>query len=135
MRSREDIEAYIDRSGLPLKELDERTWLLRSSLEGDENIVVQIAEPLLLFRVKVMELGAEKDTTGLYLKLLQLNASDLVHGSYGVADDAIVLSSALLLESADYGEFQGALDEITMALTNHYQELAPFRTGAQGAGH
>lgn len=127
MRSRGDIVAYIDRSGLSFRDVDDKTWILRTAA-GEENIVVRLADPLLLFRVKVMELEGVQDRAGLFGKLLELNASDLVHSSYGVADNAVVMSSALLLAFADYNEFQSALDEIGLALTNHYEALGAFNT-------
>ena len=54
----------------------------------------------------------------------------MIHGSYGIADGALVLTAALPLENLDYNEFQGTIDDLTMALTNHYETLAKYRTGA-----
>ena len=126
MRTREDIEAYLMRSALPFEEIKADTWLVRDRDEG-ETIVVRIAGPLVVFRVKVMELEAASDKENLFAKLLDLNASEMVHGAYGIADGAIVLTCALRMENLDYSEFQGTIDDFGLALSNHYEQLAQYR--------
>mgnify|MGYP006140694641 CR=1 FL=1 len=59
--------------------------------------------------------------------LLQLNASDLVHGSYGIEREAIVLTEALELSHLDYEEFQSTYESMTLALASHMRELAAYR--------
>src|SRR5690606_4812342 len=63
-------------------------------------------------------------------RLLQLNVEDMVHGAYGIADGAVVMTCALRLENLDYNELQGTLDDSTLAITNHYKTLARFRSAA-----
>ncbi len=137
MRTREDIESYLLRSNLSFKDVgaqgeakDEAMWLVRDPSSG-ENIVLSLAGPYLLFRVKVMELSEIERQAELFKRLLELNANDMIHGAYGIADGALLLTAALPLENLDYNEFQGTVDDITMALTNHYETLAAYRTGAQ----
>ncbi len=59
---------------------------------------------------------------------MKLNASDLVHGSYGIADDSVVLTCTLQMENLDYNELQAVLDDFSLALANHYDQLAKLRT-------
>ncbi len=131
MRTREDIESYLMRSNLSFRsvgeENDDNLWLIRAT-EAGENIVVSLSGPLVLFRVRVMELEGVNNREGLFQQLLTLNASDMVHGAYGIEDDHIVLTSGLPIENLDYNEFQGTVDDISLALTNHYTDLAAFRT-------
>ena len=129
MRTREDIEAYLIRSGLPHEEVEENTWIVHDSSQT-ENIVVRLAGPLVVFRLKVLELADVKDGDKLNTKLLELNAQDMVHGAYGIADGSIVVTCALRVENIDYNEFQGTIDDFTLALTNHYETLSAFRADA-----
>jgi hypothetical protein len=70
----------------------------------------------------------ERQAAGLSRRLLELNASDLVHGSYGIqSDDAIVLTEALELAHLDYEEFLASYEGMTLALASHLRELAPYR--------
>ena len=60
-------------------------------------------------------------------RLLELNATDLVHGSYGIEDQSIVITEALELSHLDYEEFQAAFESITVTLASHLRELGSFR--------
>ena len=127
MRTREDIASYLARAQVPYEVVgDEGMWLVRDSSLG-ENIAIQAAGPLLLFRVKVLELREVGDKTTLFEELLRLNASDLVHGSYGISDDAVVLTCTLEIENLDYNELQAVLDDFSLALANHYEKLTKHR--------
>lgn len=136
MRTREDIESYLMRSNLSFQSVSEGEeddmWLVRDSAEG-ENIIVTLAGSLLLFRVKVMELDGISDRMGLFENLLTFNAEDMVHGAYGIADDHVVLTAGIPAENVDYNEFQGIVDDLTLALTNHYESLAAYRPGGVAA--
>ena len=127
MRSRDDIESYLARAEVPYEEVGEDgMWLVHDSSLG-ENIAIQAADPLLLFRVKVLELREVDDKAALYEELLTLNTSDLVHGAYGISDGAVVLTCTLQIENLDYNELQGVLDDFSLALANHYEKLSKFR--------
>lgn len=127
MRTREDIESYLVRAEVPFEVVgDDGMWLVRDASLG-ENIAIKAAGPLLLFRVKVLELREVADKSALYEELLALNATDLVHGSYGISEDAIVLTCTLEIENLDYNELQAVLDDFSLALANHYEKLTKFR--------
>ena len=127
MRSREDIESYLARAGVPYEVVgDNGMWLVRDSSQG-ENIAIKAAGPLLLFRVKVLELDEISDRAALFEELLTLNTSDLVHGAYGISEGAVVLTCTLQIENLDYNELQGVLDDFSLALANHYEKLSKFR--------
>jgi hypothetical protein len=128
MRSRDDIESYLARAEVPYEEVGEDgMWLVRDSSLG-ENIAIKAAGPLLLFRVKVLELREVTDKPALFEELLRLNASDLVHGAYGISEDAVVLTCTLRVENLDYSELQAVLDDFSLALGNHYDKLTKFRS-------
>jgi hypothetical protein len=127
MRSREDIESYLARAEVPYEEVGEDgMWLVHDSSFG-ENIAIKANGPLLLFRVKVLELREVEDRAALYEELLRLNAADLVHGAYGISEGSVVLTCTLQLENLDYNELQGVLDDFSLALANHYEKLTKFR--------
>ncbi len=127
MRSREDIESYLARAEVPYEEIGgDGMWLIHDRSQG-EKIAIQAADSLLLFRVKVLELREVRDKAALYEELLTLNASDLVHGAYGISDGAVVLTCTLQLENLDYNELQSVLDDFSLALANHYEKLSEFR--------
>ena len=131
MRTREDIESYQSRSNYPHREIDDCTWLVQDPSGLREHVVVKIKGDLALFRVKVMDVA--KADAGFYSTLLELNATDMVHGAYGVTDGKVLLVASLRLENLDYNEFVGTLDDFGMALSKHHERLAPFGVPFQPA--
>jgi hypothetical protein len=66
----------------------------------------------------------------LLVRLLELNARQLVHASYGLEDGRVVLSAAHELENLDFNELQATLDEIDLVLAQHVPELAQLHKDA-----
>ena len=60
--------------------------------------------------------GDDGRCAGLNRRLLELNATDLLHGSYGIEQDAVILTEALELSHLDYEEFLAAYEGMTLAL-------------------
>jgi hypothetical protein len=132
MLTRDDIEGFLDRltaeSGGSYSEVEEGLWVVKPSGQLDVDVVVHYSPPVVLFRVKVMTLPShDGQLASLNRRLLELNATDLVHGSYGISDESIVLTEALELAHLDYEEFQSAYESMTLALATHMRELATYR--------
>lgn len=130
MVTREDIEAFLDRlsaDGAGHREVEPGLWLVRPGGAMDFDVVITHNPPVLLLRVKVMPLPTGPEMASLSRRLLELNAQDLLHGSYGIEGDDIVLTEALELAHLDYEEFLASYESMTLALTSHMRELAAFR--------
>ena len=126
MRQREDVEAYLIRSGQKFREVSEGTWLVRDV--DDRAIAVKLTDDLVIFRVKVADCSSAKNHEALFKQLLSWNAQDMVQGAYGIVGTDIVLTAALRLENLDYNEFQGILDDFSMAITNHRDTLTQLQS-------
>lgn len=131
MVTREDVETFLDRlgtDGATHAEVEPGLWIVRPSGPLDFDVVITHNPPVLLLRVKVMPLPADTaELAAISRRLLELNATDLVHGSYGIDADAIVLTEALELAHLDYEEFLASYESMTLSLTSHMRELAAFR--------
>jgi hypothetical protein len=127
MKSREDIESYLIKLGLPYEQLGHELWNVRP--QDKENLLVTIAGPVVVFRLKVMDLPS-RNREALYAALLTLNATEMVHGAFGIESEAVVISHALQLENLDYNEFQAVVEDITMSIGKHYPQLSKFRAAA-----
>lgn len=129
MVTRDDVQSFLDRmeaGGATVEELENGLWKVRTSEEAE--VVVSFAPPVLILRIRVMELPGEEARQGeLFRQLLEYNAGDLVHGSYGVEGNHVVLTDALELESLDFSEFEASFDSLTLALATHLGALAPYR--------
>ena len=129
MITREDLLSFFDRlygGTLSVMELEPNIWLVRTP--EDAEVVVHYAPPVVILRVRVMELpDSDPRRSELFRQLLEYNARDLVHGSYGLEGDHVVLTDALELENLDFSEFEASFDSITLALASHLGALAPYR--------
>jgi hypothetical protein len=133
MVTREDLQSFLDRvdgGTMTVAEVEPNLWLARAT-DGAQ-VVVHYAPPVVVLRVQVMELPEQEPRrTELLRQLLEYNARDLVHGSYGLEGNQVVLSDALELEDLDYSEFEASFDSLTLALASHLGALASFHEGSR----
>jgi hypothetical protein len=131
MRTETDVEAYLYRLKRRFRTVDEQpgTFLVDTS-GGMPAVAVRVDPPLVVLRVHIGDVTSGSDQAMLFRKLLTLNARQLVHSSYGLDDDRVILSSALELENLDFNELQATLDEIDVALAQHVPELARLAKNA-----
>lgn len=124
MISREDFESFMIRMELNYEEIGENLWIIDPELSGRKSIVVSYSAPLVVLRSAV-EPAPEGDAEQLklYSRLLEMNAAELVHGSYGLEDGEIVLGDALELENLDFSEFQASYESLALALASHIDNL------------
>ena len=131
MITREDVQSFIDRlegGALTVTEVEPSLWIAKTP--DDAEVVVHFAPPVVILRVRVMELPAsEPRRSELFRQLLEFNARELVHGSYGLEGNHVVLTDTLELEDLDFSEFEASFDSMTLALASHLTALAPYREG------
>jgi hypothetical protein len=131
MVTREEAESFLDRlsaDGANYSEVEPGLWVVKPGGELDFDVVVNYSPPVVLLRVKVMTLPTDREALAtLSRRLLELNASDLIHGSYGIEEDSIVLTEALELSHLDFEEFLAAYESMLVALASHLREIGTYR--------
>ena len=126
MRSVQDVEAYLGRMNRRFSTVEDQpgTFLVY----GNSNMpptALRVDPPLVVLRVHVGDIDGDATANAdLFRKLLGLNAKSLVHTSFGLEDQRIVLVSALELENLDYNELLATLEEIDMTLAQQVAGLA-----------
>jgi hypothetical protein len=127
MISREDLESFLIRTEMDHREIGESMWLVdpvKDAVEDHPAVVVSLSPPLVIFRASIGTVPeGDHARLKLYQTLLELNASDLVHGAYGLEGDEVILIDALELQDLDYSEFQASLESLSLAVTSHVQLL------------
>jgi hypothetical protein len=128
MLTREDVESYMLRAELTHEEVGEGMWVAPLHEEGGARLVVHFSPPVLVFRLKVLDIPEDQaKCSGLYKRLLELNATDLVHAAYALEESDVILTETLEMENLDFNEFQATVDSFQVALASHLELLAPFR--------
>lgn len=133
MMNREDLESFFIRMGVEADEVDENMWVLRGE-EDAPGVVASFAPPVIVLRLKVFDLpqdASNEQLAPLFRRLLELNSSDLVHGSYGIEEGDVALSDALDLETLDFQELRNSYESIVFAATSHMKDLAALIPVAQ----
>jgi hypothetical protein len=130
MVTREDLESLLLRMDLEYEEVDPGMFLVRGKNSGLP-MVVHHADALLLIRMKLMDVAApEAARLDLYRTLLQLNATDVVHGAYGIEDNELIISDTLELETLDFHELRASMESIELAAMGHMDKIRALAGGA-----
>ena len=123
MVTREDLESFLIRMDLEYDEVDEGMFLVQGRNSGLP-VVVHHADELLLIRMKVMDLPESmEDEVGFYRALLELNATDVVHGAYGLENGELIISDTLELETLAFHELRASTESIELAATSHMERI------------
>jgi hypothetical protein len=132
MVTREDLESFLIRMDLDYDEVDEGMFLVQGRNSGLP-VVVHHADELLLIRMKVMDLPESMDDeVGFFRALLELNATDVVHGAYGLENGELIISDTLELETL---ELRASTESIELAATSHMERIRTLAGVADdGAG-
>ena len=120
------VEQYLIDLKYSYQEVKPNFWLLDDVEHGLEGVAVMYADPLVIIEVQVMDAPRQKREE-FFVKLLELNASDMTHGAYGLDGDKVIIINTLEHDTMDFSEFQASLDAISLALTQHYPILSVYR--------
>ena len=77
--------------------------------------------------------NGESELGGLYRALLELNATDIVHGAYGIEDGELILTDTLELQNLDFEELQASVESLQFAAASHVERIKVL-AGANDGG-
>src|SRR5512132_1645744 len=128
-RTADDVENY-------LLQLDRRfendggTYLISAESHDQPPIALRVVPPIVAIRVAITQVPeVSEHQSALFRRLLEYNATDLMHVSYGIDNGTVVLSAALELENLDLNELEAALSDVDLALTRHVPVLRAIPRG------
>ena len=120
------IDQYLIDLMLTYQQVDSNLWVLDDEEHRLQGVIVMLVDPLVVIRAEIMDVPCS-NLLELYTKLLELNATDLIHGAYAVEDEKIILIDTLEYGTMDYEDFRATLDAFSLAFTQHYPILSKFR--------
>lgn len=129
------IEQYLIDMMITYQQVDDNLWLLEDEEHTLQGVAIMFAEPLVVIRAEIMDVP-KKNLLELYTKLLELNATDIIHGAYALDESCgkIILLNTLQYDTMDYEDFQSALESFSMALAEHYPILSKYREKTTSGG-
>jgi hypothetical protein len=129
MTSREKIESYLLKLSLSFEKAGSDSWIVRDADKGMDNLLVMLADPLVIMRINVM--GAPREgREKLFEELLKLNATDMSHGAYALDGNNIIIVDTLEVDTLDLAEFEASFDAIGLALAQHLRILSKYHAKA-----
>jgi hypothetical protein len=126
MLNKEKLESFFVELNLSYEEKKKNVWVLFGEDKGLENVIIMLEDPIVIIRVKVMDMPKENQCA-LYEEILRLNATDMIHGAYALEGNSVILINTLLAATMDIEELQASIDAIGLALAQHYEKLSGFR--------
>ena len=120
------IEGFLLSLSLTYETVDDGTWVIDDEEKGLENVMVMLADPVVIIRVNVMAVP-ERQREEFFEQLLRLNESDMIHGAYALEGNEVILLNTLVGATLDLEEFQATLDAFGLALAQHFRTLAKYR--------
>jgi hypothetical protein len=128
-KTREDIARDLEARGRPFQVLDDDTFVV-PLVAGQTPAMLRIDPPVVVMQVNIGEVHFESDAKAVvfYRKLLELNATALMHAAYGLEGDRVVLSAALALDNLDSNELEAALADLALALVEQLPVLRQMAT-------
>ncbi len=124
--TKEKIEGYLMKLSLSFQEAGTNSWIVRDPEKGIENLLIMVVETHVIVRTDVMAVPTDGKTE-LLEELLKLNATEMVHGAYGIDGKKIVIIDTLDLDTMDLEELESAIDAVGLATAEHYKILSKYR--------
>lgn len=122
------------RMELPHEQVSDDTWVIAPNSLRHARIIVRIDDPIVLYSTPLFGVSeATPDREGLYRRLLEFN-DNLLHCAYALDNSQIVLSGAQQVDELDFNEFQAMVEDMSMALDSHLDQLVPWRPVAVQEG-
>jgi Tir chaperone protein (CesT) family len=123
IRSSDDLEAQLGRLGRRFERTPDGTFIVAIG-PNQPPAALLLVPPVLVIQVAIGEAPRDlAQAAPIYKKLLELNASALLHSAFGLENDQIVLSAALELDNLDLNELEAVLADIDVALGEHVPVL------------
>jgi hypothetical protein len=123
IKSSDDLEAQLGRLGRRYERNPDGTFVL-SLGPNQPPVALVLVPPVLVVQVAVGPAPKNESVAArVYKKLLELNASALLHTAYGLENEQIVLAAALELDNLDLNELEAVLADIDVALSEHVAML------------
>ena len=104
---------------------DDEIFVIENSEEGINNMVLAVADPILIIEQQLVEL--KRDEKDIYKNLLMKNR-DVIHGAL-VLDETekkVIYRDTLQLENLDLNELEASIESLSLLLCEYSDEIIAF---------
>ena len=129
--SNEDLLGQLGRLNRTFEAAGDAGVYLVSMGPGQPPCALHLSPPVLVAQVQVGAAPKQDDPASarFFRRLLELNATGLLHAAFALEADQVVLTAALALENLDINELEAVLGDFDMALGEHVPALSLLSKG------
>lgn len=129
--SNEDLEGHLRRLDRSFERAESGDVYLVSMGWGQPPCALSISPPVLVAQIRVAGAPPVDDMSSARFmrRLLELNATGLLHSAFGIDGGQILLTAALELQNLDTNELEAVLADLDMALAEHVPGLVSLSKG------
>ncbi|CDS91885.1 MULTISPECIES: YbjN domain-containing protein [Sphingobacterium] len=121
------IENFISNIGYDIFYKDEKegVFIIQNELDGIHNLIVGIANPILIFEQYLFTISNE--SMELFKSLLIKNR-DMIHGGFALTEDGkkVIFRYTLQISNIDQNEFDAAINSLSLLISEYYNQLINF---------
>lgn len=121
------IENFISNIGYDIFYKDEKegVFIIQNELDGIQNLIVGIANPILIFEQYLFTISNE--SMELFKSLLIKNR-DMIHGGFALTEDGkkVIFRYTLQISNIDQNEFDAAINSLSLLISEYYNQLINF---------
>jgi len=110
---------------ITLENEDEGIIVVDQEDSGIKNLVIGIADPMLIMEQYLFDIGQE--SSDVFKNLLQKNR-DIIFGAFALDESGkrIIFRDTLALENLDLNELEGSFNSLTLLLSEYSDEIIKF---------
>lgn len=121
------IEEYILDLGYSIsyQSAKEGIFCIENETDGIKNVIIGVSPPILIIEQYLFTLNTND---GAVLKALLMKNRDIIHGAF-VLDETgkkVIFRYTMQIETLDKNEFEGALNSLSLLLSEYYQQIIEF---------
>lgn len=121
------IEEYITRLGYAVSYQSRKDGIfcIENEADGIKNLIVGVAPPILIMEQYIFTL---KTGNSEVLKSLLQKNRDIIHGAFVLDEEGkkVIFRYTMQLEHLDINEFEGALNSLSLLLSEYYEQIIEF---------
>lgn len=121
------VKEYITELGysISLENREAGIIIIDDIMSGINNLVLGIADPLLIMEQFILELKHADEST--LTSLLQKNR-DIIHGAFALDETGtkVIFRDTLQIENLDKNELEGSINSLSLLLSEYSDELIKF---------
>lgn len=125
-----EIEKLLDSIDLTIVSKSEKdgVFVVSNEEDGIHKLIIGVASPVIIFEQYLFTLRGDNLDT---FKALLMKNRDIVHGAFALTEDGkkVIFRYTLQLHNLDRGEFEAAINSLSLLLSEYYEQLIKFSKG------